>query len=73
MVSNGLLLRADIHTLFDLSLIAVEAQTLIVRVSPSLAGTEYADLDGRPLRPTADASQRVSAGALEWHRSRCDW
>ncbi|HTH12251.1 MAG TPA: HNH endonuclease [Acidovorax sp.] len=73
VVSNGLLLRADIHTLFDLGLITVEAQTLIVRVSPSLAGTEYADLDGRPLRPTADASQRVSAGALEWHRSRCDW
>lgn len=73
VVSNGLLLRADVHTLFDLGLIAVESQTLIVRVSPSLAGTEYADLDGRALRPTADACQRISAGALEWHRSRCGW
>ena len=73
VVSNGLLLRADIHTLFDLGLIAIEPQTLIVRVSPELAGTEYADLDGRPLRSTVDASQRVSDSALEWQRSRCGW
>lgn len=40
VVNNGLLLRADVHTLFDLGLIAIEPQTLIVRVSPELAGTE---------------------------------
>lgn len=73
VVSNGLLLRADVHTLFDLGLIAIEPQTVIVRVSPVLAGTEYADLDGRPLRFTVDALQRVSDSALEWHRSRCGW
>ena len=73
VVSNGLLLRADVHTLFDLGLVAIEPQTLIIRVSPALARTEYADLDGRALRPTTDALQRVSAGALEWHRSRCGW
>lgn len=72
-VSNGLLLRADIHTLFDLGLIAIESQTLIVRASPELAETEYAVLDGQRLRPTVDASQRVSPAALEWHRSRCGW
>lgn len=72
-VSNGLLLRADIHTLFDLGLIAIESIKMTVRVSPELAGTEYATLDGRELTRPALESQRVNVGALDWHRSRCGW
>jgi len=33
-LENGLLLRADLHTLFDLNLIGVEPDTLTVRVHP---------------------------------------
>lgn len=73
VVSNGLLLRTDIHTLFDLGLIAVESDSLKVCVSPELLGTEYADLAGKQLRDTALISQRVSSPALDWHRSRCGW
>jgi hypothetical protein len=73
VVSNGLLLRTDVHTLFDLGLIAVESDTLLIRVSPELAGTEYADLDGKKLKSTASPHQQISAASLDWHRSRCGW
>lgn len=46
--SNGLLLRADIHTLFDLHLIAVDADGRVA-VSRSLEWTEYAQFRGRRL------------------------
>jgi putative restriction endonuclease len=39
---NGLLLRSDIHTLFDLSLLAIEPAGLKVSLHPSLLDTEYA-------------------------------
>ncbi|TXN65365.1 HNH endonuclease [Methylobacterium sp. WL6] len=40
-VSNGLLLRADIHNLFDMKMITIEPFTMKVFVSPSLKGTPY--------------------------------
>jgi hypothetical protein len=46
--SNGLLLRADIHTLFDLDLIAVD-DYYRVHVSPLLRNSEYWTYDGRQL------------------------
>ncbi|NWB98368.1 HNH endonuclease [Pseudomonas gingeri] len=73
VVSNGLLLRADIHTLFDLRLIAIESETMVVRVSPKLKGTDYGKLDGSPLRPPRQNSQRVSLETLDWHWSQCEW
>lgn len=45
---NGLLLRADIHTLFDLNLIGVEPETWMVRIHPKIRET-YAEFDGRQL------------------------
>lgn len=40
-VENGLLLRGDLHTLFDLNLIGIEPSSLTVHLHPSLAGSEY--------------------------------
>ena len=40
-MSNGILLRADIHTLFDYDLLAVEPTSLLIRLSPQLRGTVY--------------------------------
>ena len=73
VVSNGLLLRTDIHTLFDLRLIAIDPDTLTVLVSPDLDGTEYAQLQGRVVHQPSQAEGRVSEDALTWHRSRCGW
>lgn len=47
---NGLLLRVDLHVLFDANLIAVEPDTLVVHVAPELARTEYAQYQGVNLR-----------------------
>ncbi|RYG89605.1 MAG: HNH endonuclease [Alphaproteobacteria bacterium] len=68
VVQNGLLLRADIHTLFDLGLIAIRDDGLVV-VSAKLVGTEYQCLGTKTLRPPADASDRPSSKALQSHRS----
>jgi hypothetical protein len=48
--ANGLLLRADLHTLFDLNLVGVEPETLIVHVHPSAREAGYGDLHGRALQ-----------------------
>lgn len=41
VVNNGLLLRADIHTLFDLGWIAVDPVSMTVLVHPELWQTQY--------------------------------
>lgn len=58
-VNNGLLLRADIHTLFDLGLIWVDAKSK-VQVASSLLGSSYKALEGRPL----SAPNKKSNGPL---------
>lgn len=54
-VSNGLLLRADIHTLFDLSLIAIDEFYRVV-VSPTIRNSEYWTYHGQTLRHLPDKS-----------------
>jgi hypothetical protein len=47
---NGLLLRADIHTLFDLDFIAVEPEKLVAFLAPPLMKVAaYTPLHGRQL------------------------
>nr|WP_278449051.1 HNH endonuclease [Brevundimonas diminuta] len=72
VVQNGLLLRADIHTLFDLGLIAVGRDRRVL-VSERLAVTEYAALKGKPLRATVQRIEAPSSSALEWHRHAHEW
>lgn len=60
---NGLLLRADIHVLFDLGLLKVAPGSLAVRIMDPLDGTSYKALDGTVLR--ASTSLRPSDEALE--------
>lgn len=54
---NGLLLRSDIHTLFDLGLLTIEPKTLRITVAPRLHGTGYGVLEGLILRRRADGSR----------------
>lgn len=72
-VSNGLLLRADLHTLFDLGLIVVEVQTLRVKIAPMLQHSEYARWHDSILRSPKLPAQTPSAEALEWHRKHVGW
>lgn len=67
-VQNGILLRADLHTLWDLGLIAVNEVTRMLAISKSLEGTSYGDLNGRPVSLPADVTLAPSAAALCQHR-----
>jgi putative restriction endonuclease len=64
-VTNGLLLRADIHTLLDLRLWAPDPVTRAIVVSKLLAGTQYADLSTRRLADPAAAWQSPTQQTLE--------
>ncbi|HII62980.1 MAG TPA: hypothetical protein HA279_05085 [Candidatus Poseidoniaceae archaeon] len=55
---NGLLLRADIHTLFDLKLITINKQ-LTVRVSSELEDTIYRQLNGLRIRPAPQVNEEM--------------
>lgn len=62
-VSNGLLLRADIHTLFDEGLLSIDSQYRVC-VSAKLQGSEYQQYDGSTLSLPDRASQQPSRRAL---------
>lgn len=64
-VTNGLLLRADIHTLFDLRLLRIDPATLKIQLCESLMGTPYAQYDGKILATAMKPSERPSRAALE--------
>jgi len=67
-IENGLLLRTDIHALFDLGLLAIDPSTMRCLLDSSLASTGYADLKGRKLRLPAEGAKRPSPLALEGQR-----
>lgn len=64
---NGLLLRADLHTLFDLGLLAVNPADYSVILSPKLKGTHYSELHGAKLRLPENRADRPNAPALTDH------
>lgn len=66
--ANGLLLRTDLHTLFDLKLIAVGVTKMSLLVSPMLVNTCYEEYRGRPIRDPDDRTCQPSREALEQHR-----
>ena len=67
-VQNGLLLRADVHSLFDLGLITVVPESLVILVAPSVLGSSYQELVGLRLRVPVDPSKRPSLDALAVHK-----
>ncbi|WP_273415940.1 HNH endonuclease signature motif containing protein [Pseudomonas sp.] len=70
---NGLLLRADLHTLFDLYLIAIEPRSRLIRLSPTLKNSEYSVYEGKPLRSPINAGERPSQALMQWHADQCMW
>ena len=67
-LSNGLLLRADLHTLFDLGLIAVDTANMKTIVAPELEETTYSQLEGRPVAAPNVMPSRSNITALDGHR-----
>ena len=56
--ANGILMRSDIHTLFDLRLISIDPRTWRLVVHPSLDDTEYAALHGAEIALPARPAER---------------
>jgi predicted restriction endonuclease len=76
-LSNGLLLRADLHTLFDLNLISIDPHTdpdeRKVRIAPSLRNTEYRKLEGISLRQPNNQAYLPKKEFLDEHCKQCWW
>ena len=68
--ANGLLLRADLHDLFDLGLVAVDPSDMRLHIANVLAGTMYEPMHGEPLRLPRESTLQPSSEALEKHYGR---
>lgn len=67
--SNGILLRADIHLLFDSYLLSVDPASMKIRISSALENTRYSDLADRPLALPAEKALRPNGARLQAHFS----
>ena len=70
-IDNGLLLRRDLHTLFDRGYLTVTPEMTVV-VSKRLEaefhnGKEYLQMSGHPLLTPARSSDRPNPQFLDWH------
>jgi len=63
-VRNGLLLRADIHTLFDLHLLRIDPKSLQVVLAPSIRQSCYREWHGRILRQPEAPENRPNRDRL---------
>lgn len=69
--SNGLLLRADLHTLFDLRLLVIDTSHWEVLLHPRLRTTMLGiELAGTKLTLPAREADRPDSAALDEHRAR---
>lgn len=58
-MSNGLLLRADIHTLFDLDLIAINPSSYKIHINKMLKESEYAVYEGSNISVAHQLSEQA--------------
>ena len=70
-VRNGILMRSDIHRLYDLGLVTIDPD-LSFRVSPKIErdysnGKIYYALDGRKISTPDDPDRKPDSSALDWH------
>jgi putative restriction endonuclease len=70
-VSNGILLRRDIHSLFDLGYVTISPE-LEFEVSRKIRedyenGRYYYSLHGTQIRAPDDPNRRPNRAALAWH------
>lgn len=66
-ISNGILLRSDLHTLFDLKLFKINPESLRAEFSPVLDGTPYWDYNDRLIFVPKALGKRPSVKALGSH------
>jgi hypothetical protein len=62
--SNGILLRADLHTLFDLGLLKINPQTFQVELATEIEVSEYSPFNGLTISLPKSESHRPNPEAL---------
>lgn len=67
-VQNGLLLRCDIHTLFDLGFLAISDDYRVKLAPNAMKDAGYATLEGVQLALPGDQAQYPSIDAIQRHR-----
>lgn len=73
ILQNGLILRGDLHRLFDGHLLTITPEHT-VRLSPELSNSTYADLEGVALQALPHLkAQHPHADLLAAHNAACDW
>ncbi len=65
IVENGILLRSDLHTLFDLGLLSIQPGSYKVRFSSELLGTSYGIFSGRRISLPLNSKDWPSNKALQ--------
>ncbi len=63
-LDNGLLLRADVHTLFDLDLLGIDPKDSRVYLSEKLCGTQYEEFRGVIASLPVNVAERPDRGPL---------
>ena len=53
-LDNGLLLRSDLHSLFDAGTLQIDPSSMTVSISEDIRDTAYGEYDGKKLRPRLD-------------------
>ncbi|MEN5033688.1 DUF3427 domain-containing protein [Pseudomonas sp. TWI929] len=66
VVSNGLLLKADMHTLFDLGLWWINPVSSRIEISELLRDSEYVSIEGQSIYLPEDELDHPSRAALEF-------
>jgi hypothetical protein len=66
-ITNGVLLRADLHTLYDCGLLAFDPATRKVLLAPALAASEYVRFEGKSLRETSPPNDGPNRPAMQAH------
>ena len=64
-LENVMLLRTDLHTLWDLNLIAVDPLDMTIHIAKRLRGTEYEELSGKTIVDRRDGSQLCKTALTE--------
>lgn len=68
--SNGLLLRADLHLLYDAHLISVRPDSMKIEIADSIGDSAYVDLAGKQITIPCAEEDRPSAERLASHYLR---
>ena len=67
-VTNGILLRSDLHTLFDLGMVAIDTTTMTLVLDSRIANSSYMELSGTLIRVPHIVAEHPSDALLDYHR-----